>query len=120
MVFAASLLLADTRTDSPTIILLSDRTQLVRQTSGVFTSAMGDAYFHEPATSQELRALLADDVRGVISTTVHKFADAGKNLSARDNIIVMVDEAHRTQSDQDGVPGRADARARCRTRSSSA
>ncbi|MEU2169505.1 type I restriction endonuclease subunit R [Micromonospora chersina] len=98
MVFAASLLLADTRTESPTIILLSDRTQLVRQTSGVFTSAMGRAYFHQPATGQELRSLLADDVRGVISTTVHKFADAGKNLSTRDNIIVLVDEAHRTQA----------------------
>ncbi|WP_412540089.1 HsdR family type I site-specific deoxyribonuclease [Longispora sp. K20-0274] len=98
MVFTASLLLADTRTESPTIILLSDRTQLVRQTSGVFTSAMGDAYFHQPATSQELRSLLAEDVRGVISTTVHKFADAGKNLSTRGNIIVLVDEAHRTQS----------------------
>ncbi|WP_072816080.1 type I restriction endonuclease subunit R [Rhodococcus zopfii] len=98
MVFAASLLLTDTRTESPTIILLSDRTQLVRQTSGVFTSAMGDAYFHQPTTSAELRALLAGDVRGVISTTVHKFADAGTNLSTRDNIIVLVDEAHRTQS----------------------
>ncbi|WP_329581359.1 HsdR family type I site-specific deoxyribonuclease [Kitasatospora sp. NBC_01250] len=101
MVFAASLLLADTRTESPTIILLSDRTQLVRQTSGVFTSAMGSAYFHKPATSQALRSLLADDVRGVISTTVHKFADAGANLSTRGNIIVLVDEAHRTQSDKD-------------------
>ncbi|MEU0557456.1 HsdR family type I site-specific deoxyribonuclease [Dactylosporangium sp. NPDC006015] len=100
MVFAASLLLADTRTESPTIILLSDRTQLVRQTSGVFTSAMGHAYFHQPATSQELRALLAGNVRGVISTTIHKFADAGKNLSTRSNIIVLVDEAHRTQSDK--------------------
>ncbi|MDX3365017.1 HsdR family type I site-specific deoxyribonuclease [Streptomyces sp. ME02-6987-2C] len=98
MVFAASLLLADTRAESPTIILLSDRTHLVRQTSGVFTSAMGDAYFHEPATSAELRTLLVDDVRGVISTTVHKFAGAGKNLSTRGNIIVLVDEAHRTQS----------------------
>ncbi|GAA3001092.1 hypothetical protein JCM13580A_31320 [Streptomyces drozdowiczii] len=98
MVFAASLLLADTRTDSPRIILLSDRTHLVRQTSGVFTSAMGDAYFHQPPSSKKLRSLLADDVRGVISTTVHKFADAGKNLSTRHNIIVLVDEAHRTQS----------------------
>ncbi|MGW6791530.1 type I restriction endonuclease subunit R [Streptomyces chartreusis] len=98
MVFAASLLLTDTRTESPTIILLSDRTDLVRQTSGVFTSAMGHAYFHKPATSQQLRSLLADDVRGVISTTVHKFADAGTDLSTRDNIIVLVDEAHRTQS----------------------
>jgi type I restriction enzyme R subunit len=82
----------------PTIILLADRTDLVRQTSGVFTSALGDAHFHRPATSAELRALLADDVRGVISTTVHKFADAGKDLSTRSNIIVLVDEAHRTQS----------------------
>ncbi|ANZ34784.1 restriction endonuclease [Lentzea guizhouensis] len=98
MVFAASLLLADTRTDSPTIILLSDRTHLVRQTSGVFTSALGEAYFHQPTTSQQLRSLLANDVRGVISTTVHKFADAGKDLSTRGNIIVLVDEAHRTQS----------------------
>ncbi|GGM53911.1 DEAD/DEAH box helicase [Micromonospora sonchi] len=98
MVFAASLLLTDTRTESPTIILLSDRTQLVRQTSGVFTSALGDAYFHQPATSQELRFLLALNTRGVISTTVHKFADAGKDLSTRDNIIVLVDEAHRTQA----------------------
>ncbi|MGW1539321.1 type I restriction endonuclease subunit R [Streptomyces sp. NPDC002309] len=98
MVFAAALLLADTRIESPTIILLSDRTHLVRHTSGVFTSAMGDAYFHKPSNSQKLRALLADDVRGVISTTVHKFAEAGKNLSVRSNIIVLVDEAHRTQS----------------------
>ncbi|MEU6973513.1 HsdR family type I site-specific deoxyribonuclease [Kitasatospora aureofaciens] len=98
MVFAASLLLADSRAESPTIILLSDRTQLVRQTSRAYTSAMGDSYFHRPATGQALRALLANDVRGVISTTVHKFADAGKDLSTRDNIIVLVDEAHRTQS----------------------
>jgi len=34
----------------------------------------------------------------VISTTVHKFADAGTDLSTRENIIVLVDEAHRTQS----------------------
>ncbi|MFG2645981.1 type I restriction endonuclease subunit R [Streptomyces sp. NPDC048370] len=106
MVFAAALLLADTRTESPTIILLSDRTHLVRQTSGVFTSAMGDAYFHKPSNSQKLRTLLADDVRGVISTTVHKFAEAGKNLSVRSNIIVLVDEAHRTQSsDEESLAG---------------
>lgn len=98
MVFAASLLLNDERTQSPTIILLSDRTQLVRQTAGVFVSAMGDEFFHEPATGADLRDLLARDVRGVISTTVHKFADAGANLTTRDNVIVMIDEAHRTQS----------------------
>ncbi|WP_454852444.1 type I restriction endonuclease subunit R [Promicromonospora soli] len=98
MVFAASLLLNDARTASPTIVLLSDRTQLVRQTSGVFVSAMGRDFFHQPETSAELRRLLAEDTRGVISTTIHKFADAGESLSTRDNVIVLVDEAHRTQS----------------------
>lgn len=101
MVFAASLLLNDTRADSPTIVLLSDRTQIVRQTAGVFVSAMGHAHFHEPATSADLRTLLADGVAGVISTTIQKFADAGANLSLRDNIVVMADEAHRTHSARD-------------------
>jgi type I restriction enzyme R subunit len=101
MVFAASLLLHDTSTESPTIVLLSDRTQIVRQTSGVFVSAMGDDYFYEPATSAELRELLARGVPGVISTTIHKFADAGSGLSDRSNIIVMADEAHRTHSSRD-------------------
>ncbi|MEU7057478.1 hypothetical protein [Streptomyces sp. NPDC046197] len=40
-------------------------------------------------------------MRGVFSTTVHKFADAGKDLSTRSNIIVLVDEAHRTQSSKE-------------------
>jgi type I restriction enzyme R subunit len=107
MVFAASLLLNDARTDSPTIILLSDRTQLVRQTAGVFTSAMGSQFFHEPASGAELHDLLARDVRGVISTTVHKFADAGPSLTARSNVVVMIDEAHRTQEGSLGAKMRA-------------
>lgn len=98
MVFAASLLLSDTRAQSPTVVLVSDRTQLVRQTSQSFVSALGDTYFHQPATSAELRKLLAENVRGVISTTVHKFKDAPTALTNRDNIIVLIDEAHRTQS----------------------
>jgi type I restriction enzyme R subunit len=41
--------------------------------------------------------MLAQDVRKVIITTIHKFAGAGGVLNRRSNIIVMVDEAHRTQ-----------------------
>ncbi|MZG04209.1 HsdR family type I site-specific deoxyribonuclease [Streptomyces sp. SID5614] len=102
MVFAASLLLADTRAESPTVVLVSDRTQLVRQTSESFVRAMGDTFFHQPSSSAQLRDLLARDVRGVISTTVHKFKDAGAGLTTRDNVIVMIDEAHRTQSAKTG------------------
>ena len=48
-------------------------------------------------TRQELRTLLAQDLRKVLITTIHKFAEAGGRLNQRSNIIVMVDEAHRTQ-----------------------
>ena len=46
---------------------------------------------------QELQTLLAQDVRKVLITTIHKFGEAGGKLNERSNIIVMVDEAHRTQ-----------------------
>jgi len=46
---------------------------------------------------KELAALLAKDVRKVVITTIHKFAEADGALNDRDNIIVLVDEAHRTQ-----------------------
>jgi type I restriction enzyme R subunit len=49
------------------------------------------------ATRQELQTLLSQDVRKVLITTIHKFAEAEGRLNERSNIIVMVDEAHRTQ-----------------------
>lgn len=49
------------------------------------------------ATRQELQTLLGQDVRKVLITTIHKFGEAGGRLNERSNIIVMVDEAHRTQ-----------------------
>ena len=101
MVFATSLLLNDTRSESPTVVLISDRTDLVSQTSKVFVSALGRDFFHEPASGAALRDLFASDTRGVIVTTVHKFADAGSALTTRSNVVVMIDEAHRTQSKDD-------------------
>jgi type I restriction enzyme R subunit len=49
------------------------------------------------ATRKELQELLGQDVRKVLITTIHKFGEAGGRLNERSNIIVMVDEAHRTQ-----------------------
>jgi len=107
MVFAASLLLNDERAQSPTIVLISDRTDLVRQTARVFISAMGDKFFHEPTTGKALGDLLRGDVRGVVSTTVHKFADVGRDLTMRSNVVVMIDEAHRTQEGSLGAKMRS-------------
>jgi type I restriction enzyme R subunit len=46
---------------------------------------------------KELADLLGKDARKVVITTIHKFAEADGVLNDRDNIIVLVDEAHRTQ-----------------------
>lgn len=94
-VFASLKLLNDPAVGSPTVIILVDRKELVRQTSQVFRTA-GMPRLMVPKDMRELRKLLKRDERGVIITTIHKFRDAGL-LNDRDNIIVMVDEAHRTQ-----------------------
>ena len=46
---------------------------------------------------EELQTLLGQGVRKIIITTIHKFGEAEGVLDDRDNIIVLVDEAHRTQ-----------------------
>jgi type I restriction enzyme R subunit len=95
MTFAAAQLMLEEDLKNPTVILVADRVQLVDQTYAQFRSA-GMPRLATPASAQGLRALLKNDRRGIIFTTVHKFAGAGL-LADRDNIIVLVDEAHRTQ-----------------------
>jgi type I restriction enzyme R subunit len=95
MTFAAAQLMNDKQLKNPTVILVADRVQLVQQTYEQFRST-GMPRLSTPASAKALRALLRNDRRGTIFTTVHKFAGAGL-LSERDNIIVLVDEAHRTQ-----------------------
>ncbi|WP_153392717.1 type I restriction endonuclease subunit R [Ornithinicoccus halotolerans] len=100
MVFAAAQLLRDPALANPTVVMIADRVQLVAQTYEQFrTTDM--PRLSTPESAAELRAALARDQRGLVFTTVHKFAGAGL-LNERDNIIVLVDEAHRTQEGQLG------------------
>lgn len=95
MLFAAMKLVNEPRLKNPTIVAIADRIQLVTQMTNQFKRAgVGDAVAPEDAST--LRSILAADRRGVVFSTVHKFKNAGL-LSDRDNIIVLVDEAHRTQ-----------------------
>lgn len=95
MVFAAARLLQDPAMKSPTIVLVADRVQLVRQMWDQFrTTDM--PRLKVPASAPELHRMLTTGAPGLIFTTVHKFAGA-ELLNDRDNIVVMVDEAHRTQ-----------------------
>lgn len=95
MSWVATRLVLDPRMKSPTVIAIADRTQLVRQTFGQFqASGLPDPV--ETKSIADLQGSLRKDVRGIIATTVHKFAGA-RVLSERDNVILLVDEAHRAQ-----------------------
>ncbi|WP_246199836.1 type I restriction endonuclease subunit R [Arthrobacter zhaoguopingii] len=95
MLFAAVKLVKEPRLQNPSIVLIADRIQLVSQMYQQFKRADMPA-LEAPATATDLRRILAEDRRGVIFTTVHKFRNAGV-LNERENIVVLVDEAHRTQ-----------------------
>ena len=96
MVFAAQKLRLHPRLANPTVVIVVDRIDLDTQISATFNAA-DVPNMVGVATRQELQTLLGQDVRKVLITTIHKFAEAGGVLNERSNIIVMVDEAHRTQ-----------------------
>ncbi len=98
MVFAAQKLRMHPHLKNPTVLIVVDRIDLDSQITGTFTGA--DIPNLELADSREkLRQLLAQDVRKIIITTIFKFGEEGASgsLNERNNIIVLVDEAHRTQ-----------------------
>ncbi|MCL4740149.1 MAG: type I restriction endonuclease subunit R [Burkholderiaceae bacterium] len=91
--------------ENPTIVVITDRNDLDGQLFGVFSLAQ-DLLRERPvqaATRQELRALLGNRPSGgIVFTTIQKFMpgedeDAFPLLSDRHNIVVIADEAHRTQ-----------------------
>ncbi len=91
--------------ENPTIVVITDRNDLDGQLFGVFSLAQ-DLLREEPVqtgTRQELRALLGNRPSGgIVFATIQKFMpgedeDAFPLLSDRSNIVVIADEAHRTQ-----------------------
>lgn len=106
MVFAAQKLRRSPELKSPTVIVLVDRTDLDTQISGTFNAA--DIPNVESTDSiSDLQKLLERDTRKIIISMIHKFRDAKPNMNTRDNIIVLVDEAHRTQEGDLGRQMRA-------------
>jgi type I restriction enzyme R subunit len=96
MVFAAQKLRLHPQLGNPTVIIVVDHIDLDTQISATFNAA-DVPNMVGVATRKELQELLGQDVRKVLITTIHKFGEAGGRLNERSNIIVMVDEAHRTQ-----------------------
>jgi type I restriction enzyme R subunit len=96
MVFAANKLRLSPDLGNPTVLIVVDRVDLDTQITATF-NATDVPNTVTAQTGSELRELLSRDSRKVIITTLHKFGEADGVLNDRDNIVVLVDEAHRTQ-----------------------
>lgn len=96
MVFTALKLRAMAGLTNPTILIVVDRIDLDTQITGTFNASDVPGLVSTDSRAQ-LQQLLSQGMRKVIITTIHKFGEAPGVLDARDNIIVMVDEAHRSQ-----------------------
>ena len=105
MLYLSRLLMRSTEFSSPTIIIISDRTDLDDQLSKDFTNAkkfIGDENIINIESRADLRARLRGlESGGVYLTTVQKFAEDDEILSDRTNIICISDEAHRSQVNLD-------------------
>jgi type I restriction enzyme R subunit len=105
MLYLTRLLMKSEYFESPTIVLITDRTDLDDQLSGQFTNAknfIGD----NTVVSVESRANLRELIQGrqsggVFLTTIHKFTEDTQLLTDRTNVICISDEAHRSQVNLD-------------------
>ena len=83
------------------LVFVTDRTQLDEQLSNTFREAQGETVYNASSVTK-LKELLKKDSSDLITAMVQKFQDAEKeggfeDLNPSDKIIVLADEAHRTQ-----------------------
>ena len=105
MLYLSRLLMRSTHFSSPTIVIITDRTDLDDQLSGQFTNAkgfVGDESIISVESRTHLRELLQGrNSGGVFLTTIHKFTEDTQLLTDRTNVICISDEAHRSQTNLD-------------------
>lgn len=105
MLYLTRLLMKSTHFSSPTIVLITDRTDLDDQLSGQFTNAkkfIGDETVISVESREDLRKhLQGRNSGGVFLTTIQKFTEDMKLLTDRANVICISDEAHRSQINLD-------------------
>ena len=101
MLFLSRLLMRNEKLHSPTIILITDRTDLDIQLSETFTQAkrfIGDKEVLSILSRDDLKDKLQNKASGgVYLTTIQKFTEKLDLLTDRDNVICISDEAHRSQ-----------------------
>ena len=106
MAFYAGAIVREPAMENPTIVVLTDRNDLDDQLFGTFSRCQD--LLRQPPTQAEsradLRSKLSVNAGGVVFTTIQKFfpeerGDTHPTLSSRRNIVVIADEAHRSQYD---------------------
>ncbi len=83
------------------LVFLTDRTQLDNQLTGTFSNTQEETVYHAGSV-QELKELLAKDASDIVTAMVQKFRESADDsefpvLNESEKIIVLADEAHRTQ-----------------------
>jgi type I restriction enzyme R subunit len=105
MLYLTRLLMKSEYFESPTIVLITDRTDLDDQLAAQFVNAkffIGDNTVESVESRVDLRAKLQGrQSGGVFLTTIHKFTEDTELLSDRGNVICISDEAHRSQVNLD-------------------
>lgn len=96
MVFAAQKLRMLPELKNPTVVIVDDRVDLETQITATF-NASDIPGLASASTKEELIDFFRGDMRKILITTIFKFGEVSGELNPRDNIILMVDEAHRTQ-----------------------
>ena len=106
MAFYSGAIIREPAMENPTIVVLTDRNDLDDQLFGTFSRCQD--LIRQPPTQAEnradLRKKLSVNAGGVVFTTIQKFfpeekGDTHPALSNRRNIVVIADEAHRSQYD---------------------
>jgi len=97
MIVAAQKILSNPAFGNPTVLMLIDRNELEQQLFG-HVAAAGFENAHLAKRKAHLQKLLAEDTRGLVISMIHKFDKMPQNINTRDNIFVLIDEAHRTTS----------------------
>ncbi|MCT4616501.1 MAG: HsdR family type I site-specific deoxyribonuclease [Marinifilaceae bacterium] len=105
MLFLSRLLMKSEAMNSPTIVIITDRTDLDEQLSDEFCNAksfVGDQSIVSVSSRQDLKdKLQGRKSGGVFLTTIQKFSEDVDILSERENIVCISDEAHRSQINRD-------------------
>ena len=107
MVFLAIKMRRDAELQEYKLVFLTDRTQLDSQLTTTFRDAQDETVYHANSVAS-LKELLRKDSSDLVTSTVQKFQEGEddfdfKELNASDKIIVLADEAHRTQYGTLGV-----------------